>query len=229
MNPEQKRSLINHLQEFATPERSRKIQTILRERTRQIAVVLEDLYQPHNASACLRSCDSFGIQDVHIIENRNRFDLNREVSVGSDRWLTLHRYNRPDINNTETCLNSLKKQGYLLVATTPHTDDISIHDLPLDRKIALMFGTELTGLSDGAISRADRFVKIPMFGFSESFNISVSVALCLYETTTRLREQPPQTWGLSEAEILDLEVAWLRQSIRGGPQIEARFLSQSSC
>ncbi|MEM1427250.1 MAG: RNA methyltransferase, partial [Cyanobacteria bacterium P01_H01_bin.130] len=121
LSPDQKADLIAHFQEFLTENRRDRFRTVLSKRTRQITVVLEDIYQPHNASAVLRSCDGFGVQDIHTIETRNDFSPNRNVSIGADRWLTLHRHNQANANNTTACLSKLKSQGYTLVATTPHT------------------------------------------------------------------------------------------------------------
>ncbi|MGL5083264.1 MAG: TrmH family RNA methyltransferase [Microcoleaceae cyanobacterium] len=219
--PKDQHAQIEYLSQFVEEVRRDRIKTVLEQRTRQITVVLEDLYQSQNVSACLRSCDCFGVQDVHIIENRNLFDLNREISVGSDRWLTLYRYSQPKINNTQVCIDRLKSLGYQIVATTPHEQKMTLEQLSMTPKSALMFGTELTGLSEFAQSQADCLVWIPMFGFSESLNISVSVALCLYELTKRLRESAIQ-WALSEPEKQNIQLSWLRQSIQGG-----ELLSQS--
>ncbi|MDY7021353.1 MAG: RNA methyltransferase [Cyanobacteriota bacterium] len=225
MQLQEKQHLIAYLSQFVTAARQQTLQAVLQKRSRHVTVILEDIYQPHNASACLRSCDSFGIQDVHIIENRNDFNLNPEVSVGSERWLTLYRYNQPKINNSKICLETLKNQGYKILATTPREDATPLEQVPIEEKLGLMFGTELNGLSDYAFSQADHFVRIPMVGFSESFNISVSVALCLYDITTRLRKSNIN-WGLSEIEQAEIQIKWLRQSIRGGELIEQKFINQ---
>jgi tRNA (guanosine-2'-O-)-methyltransferase len=225
MNIEEKQALIEYLNQFITAERRQRIETVLQQRTRHITIILEDLYQAHNASACLRSCDGFGLQDVHIVENRNLFNLNRDVSLGSDRWLTLYHYRQPKINNTQDCIHQLKQAGYQIVATTPHEQEKTLDCLPIDQKIALVFGTELNGISETAQSQADQFVRIPMVGFCESFNISVSVALCLYDLTIRLRKSAVH-WQLTEAEKQELRHLWIRQSIRAGQQIEQRFMQQ---
>ncbi|MGF1492013.1 MAG: TrmH family RNA methyltransferase [Microcoleaceae cyanobacterium] len=222
--PKTQEELIDYLSQFVTELRNQKINDILQKRTRKITVILEDIYQPHNASACLRSCDSFGIQDVHIIENRNQFNLNPDVSVGSDRWLTLYRYNQKKSNNTQTCIHRLKSLGYRIVATTPHEREITLDQISVKQKIALIFGTELNGISDVARSEADILARIPMFGFSESFNISVSVALCLYDVTQRLRQQTTD-WPLNLEEQQQIRLDWLRQSIRGVKLIEDRFIN----
>lgn len=219
---EQKADLIEHFQEFLTENRRKRFRQVLSQRTRQITVVLEDIYQPHNASAVLRSCDGFGVQDIHTIESRNDFAPNRNVSIGADRWLNLHRHKQPNTDNTTACLSKLKSQGYTLVATTPHTKASTVNEIPIDGKVALLFGTELTGLTQSALDQADAYALIPMSGFSESFNISVSVALCLYDLTTRLR-QTRNDWHLTEQEQQDLYLNWVLSSIKARDQLLARY------
>ncbi|HKK46489.1 MAG TPA: RNA methyltransferase, partial [Balneolaceae bacterium] len=162
-----KSELISYLQTFVTEERWQKINDVIANRTRFLTVVLEDIYQPHNASAVLRSCDCFGIQDVHIIENKNDFNPNKGITIGADQWISLHKHNQAGKNNTELCYNLLREQGYKIIATTPHDNDVTIDEVPLDQKTALIFGAEYTGLSDYALEEADGYAKIPMMGFSE--------------------------------------------------------------
>ena len=203
--------LVEHLSRFITQERFEKFRENIQNRTRYITIVLEDIFQPHNASAVLRTCDCFGLQDVHIIENHNKYQVNPDVALGSSKWLTLQKYNG-NSHNTVDCLKSLKDQGYHLVATTPHKNDFSPENLPLDRKTALIFGTELQGLTDEALSMADDYVRIPMFGFTESLNISVSAAILIHTLTERLkRSEFP--WQLSDSEKDTIVVDWLKNSI----------------
>src|SRR4030042_2486900 len=170
-----KEKLIKYLEQFVTERRLQLINRVLSQRTRYITVVLEDIYQSHNASAVLRSCDCFGIQDVHIIENRNTYQLNPDVALGSNKWLTLYKYTREQ-NNTATALTKLKKTGYRIVATTPHANGCPLQEFDLHKgKTALVFGTELEGLTGNATTMADEFLTIPMAGFTESLNISVTV------------------------------------------------------
>lgn len=205
--------LLAFLSQFVTENKRSRFEDVLADRTRYITVVLEDIYQPQNASATVRSCDCFGIQDLHIVENRNTYQLNPDVTLGSSQWVSLHRYREPGQSNTRACLEKLRQQGYQLVATSPHKDDYLISELPLDRKTALLFGTEETGLTPEALELADRFVKIPMYGFTESFNISVSVAICLYETIQRLR-QSDISWHLTDAEKQALRLDWTREVLK---------------
>lgn len=187
-------------------------------RTRHIAVVLEDIYQSHNASAVLRSCDCFGVQDIHVIEAHNPFNPAGDVAVGSSKWVDFYPY--PD---TPSAYNRLRQKGYRIVATTPHTNDTLINDLDISSPIALVFGTELTGLSPQAIDLADAYVKIPMFGFTESFNISVSAALSLFALTSRLRNSNIP-WQLTPDQILSLKLHWCSQAIRNGENVIQHLL-----
>lgn len=224
MNRNVKGDIIQHLQQFITEERWQTMNDVLSKRTRHLTVVLEDLYQPHNASAVLRSCDCFGVQDVHIIENENKFDPSKGVTIGSDQWLSLNYYNEREGNNTIECYEKLRDEGYQLIATTPHADDVTIDEIPIDKKTALIFGSELTGLSDVALTEADGYARIPMVGFSESFNISVSAALCLYEFSNRIRKSKDLEWPLTKEEKLDLQYKWLKNSIRASDKVIDRYL-----
>ena len=187
-------------------------------RTRHIAVVLEDIYQSHNASAVLRSCDCFGVQDVHVIEANNPFNPAGDVAVGSSKWVDYYPY-----ADTPSAYQRLRSLGYRIVATTPHTDDTLITDLDISQPIALVFGTELTGLTQQAIDLADSYVKIPMYGFTESFNISVCAALSLFSLTSRLRTSN-LPWQLSPEQILDLKIHWCSQAIRDGESVLKKLL-----
>lgn len=223
MDHSSKKELVEYLKDFVTEQRWQRINEVLAQRTRHLTVVLEDIYQPHNASAVLRSCDCFGIQDVHIIENRNHFDPNQGVTIGADQWITLHKYDDSGANNTARCYEHLHQQGYQLIATTPHEEDVTIEEVPVHPKTALVFGAELQGLSDYALEQADGYARIPMVGFSESFNISVGAALCLYELTTRLRRSDV-AWELNESEKTTLRCKWLEQSLRAGQQLREKFM-----
>jgi tRNA (guanosine-2'-O-)-methyltransferase len=224
LNPTDKKELLSFLQDFITPNKKKKIDELILHRTRHITIVLEDIYQSHNASAVLRSCDCFGIQDVHIIENRNRYQVNPDVALGSSKWLNLVRY-REQEHNTEDCLKKLKSEGYRIIATTPHENDFTPEDLPLGQKIALVFGTEMEGLSQSAMRQADGFVRIPMYGFTESFNISVSAALLLYALTERMRHSEIQ-WQLTGDEMLDIQLEWTKNVIKKSEMLERLFLDR---
>lgn len=225
MNQQTKQKLISYLDNFVTFDRRERIEEVLKQRTRHLTIVLEDIYQPHNASAVLRSCDCMGIQDVHVIENENRFKPSKGIAIGSDQWLSVYSYSDGSQNNTEQCFRKLRENGYRIVATTPHEEDVTIDELPVKEKTALIFGAELTGLSDYALKEADGYAQIPIYGFSESYNISVSAALCMYDFVSRLRKTEVD-WNLSNNEQADLRLKWLEQSIRAGQQLKEKFMAE---
>ena len=214
--------LIEHLQSFVTEERLQLFNQILNQRTRYLSFALENIYQPQNASAVLRTCDCFGLQDVHIIENEYEYNINPKVALGSAKWLSMHRYNEKQ-DNTQEAINSIRKKGYRIVATTPHTNDLSLLNFDLEAGPSVFFfGTELTGLSEAVLDQADEFVKIPMYGFTESFNISVSAAITAHELSTRLRKSNID-WHLKPHEKEELMFKWLAASIKRSEKIIKRF------
>ena len=219
-------NLLKYLSTFVTTERLALFEKILEERTRYITVVLEDIYQSQNASAVLRTCDCFGIQDVHVIENRNIFDVNKEVALGASKWLTIQKYNQKQ-NNSLEAIQTLRKQGYRIVATTPHRDDQSLINFDLLKgKVALVFGSELPGISEMILNEADEFLKIPMYGFTESFNISVSAALVLHHLSIMMRELKQLEWRLTKTEKEEIKLQWIRNTIKRSHLLEERFLQE---
>jgi tRNA (guanosine-2'-O-)-methyltransferase len=222
MDNELKKELISYLSGFVSERRMERLREVLANRTGHLRIVLENVYQAHNASAVLRSCDIFGVQHVHFIENRNQMRISDDVAMGSSNWLTVHRHNQ-DTNNTAEALKHLKSLGYRIVATPPHHNDHTIHELPVKEKTALVFGTEIEGISQEVIDNADDFVRVPMFGFTESFNVSVCAALCMYELTTRIRESVP-AHGLPGQEQLDVMFEWLRTSVEYGDALVRDYL-----
>ena len=213
------KEIIKHLSEFVTHNRLHNFQKVLQNRTNYITVVLEDIFQEHNASAILRTCDCFGIQDVYTIENKNEFIPNQEVDMGSSKWLTL----RSNKDTTKT-IKKLKKKGYTIVSTTPKNNAIPLYEFDITKgKIALLFGTELTGLSDEALSQSDKFLNIPMYGFTESFNISVSVSIILSQLVEKLRATDIP-WQLNKREKETILFNWLKGSVKSSDKIIEHFL-----
>lgn len=218
--------LFDYLAQFISDNKKLKFDKIIQYRTKHITVVLEDIFQSHNASAVLRSCDCFGIQDIHIIENRNAYNLNPDVELGSAKWLNLKKYNQHK-NNTIDTFNFLRKEGYRIVATSPHRNDQLLEDLKVDQKIALVFGTELEGLSEIAMENADEFVQIPMYGFTESFNISVSAAIILANLTYKMRKSKIK-WQLNDFEKAEVLVSWARSVVKDHALLERNYLHKKS-
>lgn len=209
--------LTAYLADFVTEHKRDRIAEVLSERTRHFTVMLEDIYQPHNASACLRSCECLGVQDVHIVETRNEYRPNNEVSMGSSKWLTMHRY-----RTTKSALDTVKNKGYRIVATTPNEDGYDLTTLPLDQPVALLFGTEEEGLTDEALAAADDTMRLPMYGFTQSYNISVTVAVSLSQLVARLRLSGIE-WTLSKEEIEELTLNFYRRIIKRHDLIEETF------
>ena len=216
-------ALIDHFLKCITHERKALFEELIQKRTTYLTVVLENIYQPLNASAVLRSCDCFGIQDVHVIENYNEFKPDREVAMGASNWLTVNRYDKNE-NNTLDCIQSLKNKGYRIVATSPHNSQTDLINFDLSKgKTALFFGTEVEGLSDVVLEKADEHLHIPMYGFTESFNLSVSAAICLYEMRMKMEKENIK-WHMTEDEKNQVLLNWLRYSIDRSEIVEEDFL-----
>ena len=212
MSDKKELALLNYLSGFITPHKVQLFDSVLSRRTRFLTVVLEDIYQSHNASAVLRSCDCFGIQDVHVIENTNEYVINPQVSMGSYKWVDIYRHNESN-NNSLDCIKKLKSQGYLIAATTPSESAIDISSYPISTKVALFFGTELTGLSKEVIDNADVQLRVPMQGFTESYNISVSAALILFSLRQKL-ENSTLAHRLTEKEKQLIKLNWIKKALK---------------
>jgi len=205
ISDERRHQLEARLTEVILPRRIERMNQVLARRTRRVTVVFEDLYHPHNASAVMRTAECFGLQDVHVVEQEKKFRPNTDVVRGAARWLTLHRY-----RSFESVASLLQDRGYRLAATSVDPGSVPLDEVPVDdAPLALCFGTEELGLSDDALARADLLVHVPMAGFTESLNVSVTAALCLRELTARLRAGTG--WELREQERDDLRLTWLMQ------------------
>lgn len=220
------KQLIQYLSGFITTQRYELFQRVLNQRTSYLTVVLEDIFQPQNASAVLRTCECMGLQHVHIIENRNKFTVDKEVVMGSVKWLNLQKYNQGSTNSLDA-VKKLKQQGYRIIATTPHKNDGLLPDFDLSKgKAALVFGSELLGISETILNEADEHLKIPIAGFTESFNISVSAAIVLFHLIQKLNEQNEIHWKLTEQEKDEIMLQWLRNSIKSSKLLEKQFLEE---
>ncbi|HEY5691558.1 MAG TPA: RNA methyltransferase [Cyclobacteriaceae bacterium] len=214
--------IINHLGSFITDHKKNLVEEVLSHRTRYITLVLEDIYQSQNASAVFRTAECFGVQDIHLIENLNKYSLSRGVLKGANKWLNLIHHNSSD-DNTASCFQQLKDGGYKILATAPNAVQ-SISDVDVSEKVALILGNELNGLSDYAKKHADIQVKIPMYGFTESLNLSVSAAIGVSELITKLRRSKIK-WQLSLTERKELKLLWYRKLVRNSAIIEKSYLN----
>ena len=215
------KKLLNYFENYLTEKRKATFKRVLANRTKHFTVVLEDIYQPHNASAVVRTCDIFGVQDLHVIENKYVNRVSKYVAKGSQKWITSERYNS-DGDNTKICLNALKENGYQIIATTPHNDFCLLQDFDINKKTAFILGAEADGVSETVKNQADGFLKIPMVGFTESLNISVAAAIILQEVNTALRNSKID-WQLLKEEKESLYFDWVKKTIKNVDKIEALY------
>ncbi|WP_396596669.1 TrmH family RNA methyltransferase [Dokdonia sp. R86516] len=212
--------LLAYLQSFLTERRVQLFDKVLKERTNHFTVAVEDVYQLHNTSAVIRSCESFGVQELHVIEEVNVKRIDREIAMGAQKWVDVQRH-----SSANQCIHSLKEQGYKIVATSPHKDAHRLEDFDVTQKSAIFFGRETEGLSETVLDMADDFIYIPMVGFTESLNISVSAAITLQHIMTKLK-QSNMGWQFTEQELFDKKLAWTRKMIKDVEGIEQRFLEE---
>lgn len=211
---------LNYLETIITESRRDKFIDILSRRTKHFTVAIEDVFQMHNASAVMRTCEIFGIQELNVIEEKYGKTIDKEIAMGAQKWVDINAY-----NSTTMCIDELKAKGYRIIATTPHKDSCFLEDFDISQPAALFFGTERLGLSEEVMSRADGFLKIPMFGFTESINVSSSAAIVIQHLSSRLRNSDIQ-WQLSEAEMLEKRIDWARKSIKDIDFITERYLAE---
>ncbi len=223
MNANNQTALINHLSQYVSENKRERIQDVLAFRTRYVSLVLEDIYKDQNASATLRTCECLGVQDIHVIENNSSFSIDEEVTIGSSKWITLYRYRNKNENNTANCFTSLREKGYTIIATTPNRDAQTLEEISLAVKPAFVFGNEESGLSDYALQSADRHVRLPMYGFTQSYNISVSVAVTLSYIINELHASAI-AWHLRDDEKKELTLEWYRKIVRRSDLVEKAFL-----
>ena len=205
------------LENILTENRKNKFLKVLENRTKHFTVVVEDIFQMHNASAVMRSCEVFGIQELNVIEQRYGKSIDKEIAMGAQKWVDINTF-----DSITTCVETMKNKGYQIIATTPHENDCELEDFDISKPSALFFGTERDGLSVEILEKADGFLKIPMVGFTESLNISVSAAIIIQNLTNRLQKSDID-WHLSDNEILEKRLTWTKNSIKDIKRIEERY------
>ena len=209
--------LLNYLEGFITENRKEGFLRVLKNRTKHFTVAMEDVFQLHNTSAVMRSCEVFGIQELNVIEQKFGKSIDKEIAMGAEKWVDINRF-----SSIQDCITNLKGKGYQIIATTPHNDSCLLHEFDITKPSALFFGTERDGLSEEVMQQADGFLKIPMVGYTESLNISVSAAIIIQDVTNRLR-QSDINWQLSEEEVLEKRLDWTRKSIKDIEFIERKY------
>lgn len=212
--------LLEYLESYLTENRKQRFKTVLAQRTKYFTVATEDVYQLHNTSAVIRSCDVFGIQEVNIVEEINSKRIDREIAMGAQKWVDLNRY-----HTTKSCIEDLKSKGYQIVATSPHAKDCDLIDFDISKRSCFFFGRETEGLSDRVLEEADSFLKIPMVGFTESLNISVSAAIILQHVTSKLCKSDIK-WQLTEAERIEKRFDWIKKTLKDYDAIVERYTAK---
>ena len=212
-----KLDLLNYLEGFISENRKQRFLEVLQNRTKHFTIAVEDVYQMHNTSAVMRSCEVFGIQELNIIEQKYGKSIDKQIAMGAQKWVDIFEH-----PSSQACMDQLKRKGYQIIATTPHNDSCTIENFDISKPAALFFGTEKEGLSEEVMQQADGYLKIPMVGFTESLNISVSAAIIIQDITNRLRNSSID-WKLSEEEILEKRIDWARKSIKDIKNVESRF------
>lgn len=204
--------VIAALSPVVTDARRKRIQEVVAGRTDDVVLVLDQITDPHNASAVLRSADAFGIQTVHVIVGDLGFRASEGVSKGTHRWLDVIRYESP-----AACAGHLSEAGYRLYVATMGSS-VAPADLPRDEKLALVFGNEHRGVSDEMAELCHGTFSIPMRGFVESLNVSVAAAI----TIQNLASRGPSP--MSEPRRRALEARFLMNSVRNADTVIRQFL-----
>lgn len=212
---------LNFLENILTDNRKERFLKVLENRTKHFTIVVEDIFQLHNTSAVMRSCEVFGIQELNVIEQRFGKKIDKEIAMGAQKWVDINTF-----DNISDCIDTMKNKGYQIIATTPHENDCLLDDFHISKPSALFFGTERDGLSQEILEKADGFLKIPMVGFTESLNISVSASIIIQNLMNRLRNSDIN-WKLSEAEILEKRLLWAKSSIKDIIRIEQRYFEEN--
>ncbi len=209
--------LLTYLEGFLTENRKQRFLDVLSNRTKHFTIAVEDVFQMHNTSAVMRSCEVFGIQELNVVEQKYGKSIDKQIAMGAQKWVDIIEH-----SSSQVCIDNLRAKGYQIIATTPHNDSCTIENFDISKPSALFFGTEIDGLSDEVMQQADGYLKIPMVGFTESLNISVSAAIIIQDITNRLRNSTIN-WKLSEKEIHEKRIDWARKTIKDIKNVEGRF------
>jgi len=203
--------VVELLEPYLRPARLERFRSVLGRRTRHITALLERVHDPHNLSACVRSCDAFGVQHLHIVpEVGVKLKLSRKVASGAQRWVSLHIH-----PTSAAAISALREEGYALYATAlgGKAPTIPVRDTPLDRPVCIVFGNERDGVSDEVLASVDGNVIVPMYGFVDSFNISVAFALTLHTLRDRLAAAGRSAGDLSPEERIHLLDRWVLSDV----------------
>lgn len=207
-----------YMESFLTEERKEVLRRTLSSRTRYMTILTENTFHPQNASALVRHCEAFGVQELHTVETRCKFNPNVNIVRGTDKWVDITRH-----DSTADAISALKGAGYRLVATTPHRESCTPETFDVAKgPFCLVFGTEHAGVSDEIIEAADEYLRIPMCGMVESLNVSASAAILIYMLSQRMRLTPEIDWHLQDADEREMLFRWVMSSVRDAERILER-------
>lgn len=211
----------HYLSRFLTPERLAKIEYYAAESSDFVLPVMEDVYQFRNAAAIIRSVEACGFHKVVAMETRNVFDPNLTVTKGAENWVEVEK-----MPHTMDSLQEIKNRGYRMVAVSPEKNAGMLPDLVIAEPVALIFGTEWQGVSDDFLDFCDETLAIPMYGFTQSYNVSVAAAICCYDLKQKLLRSGIG-YKLNEEKRMELMIRWAVRSIPSGEQILHNFIASA--
>ncbi|MGB1003390.1 MAG: TrmH family RNA methyltransferase [Salibacteraceae bacterium] len=221
----QKAELLKYMDTYLNDPRRDRLNEVLDNRTTHFCVAMEDLFYERNSGAIIRTADGYGIQNVHVIEPKESFKskVTNIISKGAEKWVTKTQHD--DIENgAKMCIDELRAQGYQIVATSPHKDGHTIHDFDISKKSAFFLGAEKTGISDIVMEEADDYIAMPIYGFTESYNVSVANAILLHELVNRLRNSDID-WKLTKKEREELLLDWVMKSVVSSDLLAEKFIA----
>lgn len=226
LSAEQRQALLAHMDTFLTDARRDRLTSVLDNRTTHFCVAMEDLYYERNSGAIIRTADGYGIQNIHVIEPANSFKakVTNIISKGAEKWVNKTQHDNLE-NGPMGCINHLREQGYQIVATSPHVNGHTIHNFDISKKSAFFLGAEKTGISKQVMDAADDYISMPIYGFTESYNVSVANAILLHELTNRLRKSDID-WHLSEKERATIMLDWTMKSVVSSHHIALQFMEE---
>lgn len=224
LSKSQRAELLEYMDTFLTDERRDRLNSVLNNRTTHFCIAMEDLFYERNSGAIIRTADGYGIQNINVIEPSGSFKskVTNIISKGAEKWVTKKQFG--DLQNgAKECIDQLRKDGYQIVATTPHASGHTIHDFDITKKSAFFLGAEKTGISDTVMEEADDYIAMPIYGFTESFNVSVANGILLHELINRLRKSDVN-WHLHQEEREELMLDWTLKSIVSSHLIALQFM-----
>lgn len=212
----------DYIKQFLTDERLEKIEHFAPESSDFVLPVLEDVYQFRNAAAIVRSVESCGFHKVVALQEENNFEPNLRVTKGADTWVEVEKLPR-----NIASLQKIKDRGYKIVAVSLENNAKMLPEYEITEPIALVFGTEMEGVTQEILDFADETLAIPMYGFTRSFNVSVAASICMYELKQKLMKSSID-YKLDEYKLMKMKIRWAVNSIKSGKQILEKYYKQNN-